>query len=63
MIIGAETFGTRGCAGSWSAANSKPRVREVGVMIGMMGLLLLGFTGLADQLGWYRLSVRAGLVA
>jgi hypothetical protein len=34
-----------------------------GVLIGMMGLLLLGFTGLADQLGWYRLSVRAGLVA
>lgn len=34
-----------------------------GALIGVMGLLLFGFTGLADQLGWYRLSVRAGLIA
>jgi hypothetical protein len=34
-----------------------------GALIGTMGLLLLGFTGLADQLGWHRLNVRAGLIA
>jgi hypothetical protein len=34
-----------------------------GVLIGTLGCLLIGFTGLADRLGWSRLSVRAGLVA
>jgi hypothetical protein len=33
------------------------------MLIGTLGLLLLGFTGLADQLGWNRLSVRGGLIA
>lgn len=42
--------------GPWSAAVH-------GGLIGLMGVLLVGFTGLADRLGWHRFSVRAGLLA
>ncbi len=34
-----------------------------GVLIGAISLLMLGFTGLGDQLGWNYLSVRAGAMA